>query len=286
MSENTLTKYFLYLVSLGLIFAAGCGSSEATKEVSVEERFKDAMERYNDRDYLDAINEFKTISLQYPGSAYADDAQYYLGECHFKRGEFLLAAYEYGDMKRSFPASALVPDAQYKLGLSYYELSPPARLDQRYTTKAIDELQSFVEYYPSHEMAADAGAKIQELTDKLAEKAYNSAKLYQRMERYRAALHYLDEIIERYHDTNFAPLSYLTKTEIEITRKRYRSAKETVSRFISLFPNSVLRSQADRLLEEAESGLRSGDDRSSRVTSGASSGNSAFPQGLSPSTCR
>ena len=286
MSENTVAKYLLYLIPLFMIFVGGCGSSEATKEVSVEERFKDAMEQFNDRDYLDAINEFKAISLQYPGSAYADDAQYYLGECHFKRGEFLLAAYEYGDMKRSFPASSLVPDAQYKLGLSYYELSPPARLDQRYTTKAKDELQAFVEYYPSHEMAPDAEARIRELTDKLAEKAYNSAKLYQRMERYRAALHYLDEITERYHDTNFAPLSYLTKTEIEISRKRYRSAKETVSKFISLFPNSVLRSQADRLLEEAENGLRSGDDRSSRVTSGTSSGADVFLHGLSSSTDR
>ncbi len=269
-----------------MIFFWGCGSSEAVKEVSVEERFKAAMEQFNDRDYLDAINEFKAISLQYPGSAYADDAQYYLGECHFKRGEYLLAAYEYGDMKRSYPASSLVPDAQFKLGLSYYELSPPARLDQRYTIKAKDELQAFVEYYPSHEMASDAEAKIQELTDKLAEKAYNSAKLYQRMERYRAALHYLDEIIERYHDTNFAPLSYLTKAEIEISRKRFRSAKETVSRFISLFPNSVLRAQADRLLEEAESGLQNGEDKSGRVTSGSSSGVSNSPQGFSSSMGR
>jgi outer membrane protein assembly factor BamD len=71
-----------------------------------------------------------------------------------------------------------VPEAQYKLALSYYELSPRAPLDQQYTRKAIDEFQSFVEYYPNNPLVKDAAEKIRELNTRLAKKQYETAKLY------------------------------------------------------------------------------------------------------------
>ena len=58
------------------------------------------------------------------------------------------------------PASPLVPLAQYKIGLCYYRLSPQSSLDQVYTSRAIEEFQTFIEYYPKDEHVADAEAKI------------------------------------------------------------------------------------------------------------------------------
>lgn len=75
------------------------------------------------------MNEFTVITLQYQGSAFVADAQFYLGECRFAREEFLLAAFEYSVVKRNYPASPRVADAQYKLGICYYSLSPRSSLD-------------------------------------------------------------------------------------------------------------------------------------------------------------
>jgi len=247
------------MILAGLCAAAavwiGCGSSTPQTITSPEERFARAKAMYDKGDYLEAINEFTVMTLQNQGSTFAPDAQYYLGECRFARGEYELAAFEYSVVKRAYPASPRVPDAQYRLALCYYNKSPKFSLDQQYTRKAIDEFQSFLEYYPAHAMAADADAKIKELNLRLAKKQYETGELYSRMEYYRAAIMSFDAVIEKYHDTEFAPLASLSKADLLISRNRYAEARTEVTRFIERYPNSVLRSRADDILRSAERGL-------------------------------
>ena len=245
-----MVKIFLPLVLLvAAVLAAGCGSGEQTATLTADERFERAKALFDKEDYLEAINEFTIITLQLQGSQHAADAQFYLGDCRFNRGEYLLSAFEYGVMKRSYPASARVPEAQFKLAMSYYSISPRSSLDQQYTRKAIDEFQSFVEYYPSNPLAADAEARIKELDGKLAKKLYDAARQYVILERYTAALRYFDDVIDQYHDTDWAPLAFLDKVEVLIRRKKLSDAQTNLSRFLSRYPNSVLRGRADGLQE-------------------------------------
>lgn len=248
---------FMAVVAVAVLMLAGCGGGDVTKVMSVEDRFAHARALFDKEDYLEAVNEFTIITLQFQGSAFAADAQYYLGECRFARGEFLLAAFEYGVVKRNYPASPRVADAQYRLGVSYYELAPRSSLDQGYTRRALDELQSFVEYYPSHEKAVDAETRIRELTTRLAKKQYDTAKLYRTMQYYRAALFYFDDVIEKYHDTEYAPLSSIDKVELLMSRDRYREAATEAKRFIDRYPNSVLRGRMESLRKEIDQELLS-----------------------------
>jgi outer membrane protein assembly factor BamD len=245
--------FFVLLLGFGL-GAAGCGSGSEVAVSTPDDRFAKAVARFDNGDYLEAINEFTVITLQYPGSSVAADAQFYLGECRFRREEYVLAAFEYSVLKRNYPASTRVPEGQYRLALCYYELSPRSSLDQEYTRKAIDELQAFVEYYPGNERATDAEEKIRELTNRLARKQYDTARLYAAMQYSRAALLSYDTIIEKYHDTDYAPLAYLEKAELLIDRERFTEAATALGQFITKYPNSVLRVRAERLLEDAEEG--------------------------------
>jgi outer membrane protein assembly factor BamD len=251
-----MVKSLAPLLLVAAAFVSGCGSAEQAATLSVDERFAHAKALFEKEDYLDAINEFTIVTLQYQGSQHAADAQFYLGECRFKRGEYLLAAFEYGVLKRSYPASPRVPEAQYKLAMSYYQLSPRPALDQQYTKKAIDEFQSFVEYYPSNPLAADAEARIKELDGKLAKKLYDAARQYVILERYNAALRYFDDVIDQYHDTDWAPLAFLDKVEVLISRKKFSEAQTNLSRFLSRYPNSVLRARVDDLQEKITRGLK------------------------------
>lgn len=270
-------RFLAVLLAVLAFVAGGCGSSEkATTTMSVEERFAHAKALFDDRDYLEAINEFTVITLQYQGSAHAADAQFYLGECRFQRGEYLLASFEYGVVKRNYPANPRVQEAQYKLALSYYMLSPKSALDPQYTKRAIDEFQQFVEYYPSSPLVADADAKIKELTNRLAKKQYETARLYTTMDYYKAALVYYDDVIDRYHDTEYAPLAYLDKAELLLAHKRYREARETLDAFAARFPQSVLQARADSIRKKLDSEFPSagqaGGDAASRSEQHAQSG--------------
>lgn len=254
MNHKTMAVVTLTVIACALM--AGCGSAEPATNPTVDERFARSKALFQKEDYLEAINEFTVITLQYQGSQYASDAQYYLGECRYNRGEYLLAAFEYGLLKRSYPASPRVPDAQYKLAMSYYMMSPRSSLDQQYTRKAIDEFQSFVEYFPANALAVDADAKIRELNTKLAKKLYDAARQYLILERYKAAIQYFDDVIEKYHDTEYAPLSFLDKAETLIDRKKYADAGFELGRFITRYPNSVLRGRADALKLRLEKEMR------------------------------
>lgn len=234
---------------------SGCGSTQEVVVPTAELRFGEALEHFKDEDFQEAIDQFSVITLQHQGSSVADDAQFYLGECRFERHEYLLAAFEYQQLRRNMPASEFIPQAQYKLALCYYNLSPKSSLDQQYTLKAIDEFQRLVEYYRASEFAPIGEEKIRELTDKLARKEYDTARLYATMEYYRAATLYYDAVIERYHDTEYAPLSYIGKAEALLERNLLIEARRTILKFLDSYPDSDYRTEAERLLERIEDRL-------------------------------
>lgn len=232
---------------------AGCGSSEDLVNAGAEERFASGKRLFDDEDYFEAIAEFEIVKLQFPGSAVADDAQYYMGEAHFRRGEYLLAVEEFRTLRRNFASSPLVAAAQYLVGLSYYMLSPRPELDQTYTRQAIDEFQAFVEYYPLDERRGDAEGKMRELNGKLARKLFDSAELYEKLGYQRSAGVYFDFVIQQYHDSPFAEPAYLGKIRSLVARRRYSEARAEISKFLERYPESTLRADADGLLAQIES---------------------------------
>ncbi|MBI4811624.1 MAG: outer membrane protein assembly factor BamD [Ignavibacteriales bacterium] len=245
MKRIKMLNNISYLI-LGILLAS-CGSSELTKVISAEERFEIGKSKFDDEDYLEAITEFEIVKLQFPGSAVADDAQYYLAESRFKKEEYLLAGEEYQELRRNFPASPLVPLAQYKIGLCYYSLAPRSSLDQQYTHRAIDEFQAFLEYYSSHELAADASAKIKELNTKLAKKLFDTAELYMIMEYFKSATLYYNNVIEKFHDTQYAEPALLGKVKSLVSRKKYSEARQELNKYFDKYPDSNLMKEAASL---------------------------------------
>lgn len=233
-----------------------CRSSDISQNLSAEDRFERGKHEFENEDYLDAIDDFMSLTLQFPGSSLADDAQFYLGECRFQRGEYLLAAYEYQTLKRSMPASPLVPLAQYKTGLCYYKLSPKTPLDQNHTRKAIDEFQTFLEYFPTHDFVSDAEAKIRELNNRLAKKDYDTAVLYMKMENYKAATFYFESLLEKYHDSEYAERAHVGKLQALMARKKYEEAKIDVDKFLMIYPNSEFKSTVKSIQYEIEQNLK------------------------------
>ena len=220
-----------------LLFFWSCSGSVDTTQMTPEEHFEYAMSLFNDEDYEDALKEFQAILLQFPGSSVNDDAQYYLGFTYFKREQYLLAAYEFSKLIRNIPASPFVADAQYGLAESYYQLSPPYQLDQSYTKKAIEEFQAFLDFFPSNSRAEEAEQKINELNMKLAEKEYNSAYIYEKMEYYSAAIDYYTYVYETYHDTKYAPLALYNKINLLIDKGRTEEALNNISTFLERYPD-------------------------------------------------
>lgn len=227
----------ILIISSLILFIFGCSSSFDTSNMTPEDRLNYAIKLYEQRDYQEAADEFQALILQYPGSSIVDDAQYYLGMSRYQRREYILAAFEFSRLIRNMSASEFLPLAQFMLAESYYQLSPDVNLDQTYSKKAIEEYQAFIDFFPLHEKVFEAEKKIKELNYKLAKKEFDTARIYDKLEYYSASIKYYDNVMEIYHDTEFAPLAMYSKILILEKRKLNDKALEEALKFIDKYPD-------------------------------------------------
>ncbi|MGA7159539.1 MAG: outer membrane protein assembly factor BamD [Bacteroidota bacterium] len=252
MNKSFAIAVFSYGLALGVF---GCGSSKETEYLSAEERYTDAMAKFKKENYLEASEDFKTVTVQYPGSSFADSAQFFIGECRYRREEYILSASEYDLLIRTMPSSPLVLKARYMKAMSNYALSPKSELDQKFTQEAIDDFQTFIEYYPADSLAKVAAAKIVELNNKLAKKEYDNGKLYYQLEYYKAAIEYFDVVLDRYHDSDYADDALLGKALALRERRDYAKALEAINLFFQKYPSSDLKKDAEALKTRIEADL-------------------------------
>ncbi len=244
------------MVSCGIALGMfGCGSSKEAEYLPAEDRYAEAMAKFRNENYLEAAEDFKTVTVQYPGSAFADSAQFLIGECRYRREEYILAAAEYDLLIRTMPSSPLVLRARYMKAMSNYALSPRPELDQKFTQGAIDDFQTFIEYYPADSLAKIAAAKIVELNNKLAKKEYDNGMLYYGLEYYKSAIVYFDLVLDRYHDSDYADDAMLGKAMALRQRRDYVSALETINLFFQKYPLSNLKKNAESVKSSIEAAM-------------------------------
>lgn len=249
-------RYVSIFIAIGIIMLllnlAGCSSEEVTKQMTAEQHFQIGMNKYQSRDYLDAIEEFKIVGLQYQGTKVADAAQFYLGECHFYLEEYVLAAYEYDLLIRTMPNSSYVSRARFQRATCYYNMSPRSSLDQENSKKAIEEYQAYLDYFPKDTLVQTAEDRINELNEKAAKKEYENGMTYMYIEYYRAAAYYFDMVLEKYHDTRYAEPAQLKKVEALMERKKYSEAQKELEKFLAKYPHSELLGDAEHLKKEIQ----------------------------------
>ncbi len=215
---------------------AGCSPKTYTQPRTVDGLFKVSVEAFENGDYPQAQRMFDVIKLQYPASKYADDAQYYLAEINFKKNEFILAAYNYNTLRRTFPNSEYAKISAYKAALANARMSPKSDRDQDYTKQAIKAFAEFQASYPKDSLASEAGIRIRELRNKLAEHDFITAELYVKLGAPRAALTYYDLVMTNYTDCDYFEPSFAGKIRMLVRLKRGAEAKEAIRLYRQKFP--------------------------------------------------
>ncbi|MGA1863551.1 MAG: tol-pal system protein YbgF [bacterium] len=135
------------------------GLSPTTKESRKSIAYESPTKLYNNA--LDLIRTGKIDNaiplLQqyveiYPRTELADNAQYWLGECYYKKRDFQNAINGFKKVLDDYPSGNKIPAALLKLGYSYYEL--------RQITQALESLQRIINQYPNDPVYSLAQKKI------------------------------------------------------------------------------------------------------------------------------
>lgn len=137
----------------GAAAAGGATSSGAVPDP--EELYNTAYADFSKGNYALAISGFEEYHEKFAGSALADNAIYWVGECHFSQGNFADAVQAFDRLLELYASSDKAPASNLKKGLAY--------LEQNQVGKAIVQLRFVVSEYPGSDEAKIAGDKLTSL---------------------------------------------------------------------------------------------------------------------------
>lgn len=99
-------------------------SSRLSEEIQAY-RFAHAAWRSDDNEAC--VDRFRKFLQAYPASPYADDAAFWMADCHYKQTDYKNAVLRFDDVVRNYPAGNKAPDALYRQGESLMKLGPGYR---------------------------------------------------------------------------------------------------------------------------------------------------------------
>jgi tol-pal system protein YbgF len=137
---------------------AAAEAPPALGKLSALQLYQQSLEHLRAGRHEEALVGFRAFIVRFPEHDYADNAQYWIGECHYDRKDFAVAAREFRRVVERFPAGNKVPDALLKAGFSLVAVGEGAA-----ARKTLEEL---VRAFPQHDAAGLATAKLNELAQR------------------------------------------------------------------------------------------------------------------------
>ena len=265
--HNKLIFRFLACILIGLATASCSQYQKALKNPDPNYKFNFAKQAFEQKKYVQAYTLLREVVTMLKGSDKAEESLYLLGLSYFENKEYPEAAEFFKTYYQRYPKGKYTELARYYAGYAYYLDSPEAQLDQSETIKAIEELQGFLDYFPRSDKVTLAQNAIFEMQDKLTLKELQNAQLYYNLGSYMGN-NYQSAIITAQNAIKEYPYSkYKEDLEMLVLKARYQEASMSVDEkksdrfrdvvdeyysFINNYPDSPNRSEADNIFKIAQ----------------------------------
>ena len=134
--------------------AAGAPEASDQPESAEVMAYRQAYAAWRGDDDAACIDEFRGFLQTYPASPYADDAAFWMADCHYKQGDYKNAVLRFDDVVRNYPSGNRAPDALYRQGESLLKLGPS------YHEAARRAFQRVLKEYPDSARAPQAREQL------------------------------------------------------------------------------------------------------------------------------
>ncbi len=251
-----------------LVYSSGCGDyQKVLKSDDTELKYERAMEHYHDQDYFKAIQLLRSLRSSIRATEKAEDVHYYFAYAHYKNKEYILASYYFRTFVNNFPASDRREESLYLAAYCKYLQAPAYFLDQTVTRDAIDELRLFTNRYPQSERVREAQQLVHELNLRLEKKAFEKARLYYQMERWREAAYALQVFLTQHPASQYreealfyileSKYNYASQSIEEKREPRLKEALRAYDNLLAEYPRTRFKSRAERVNERTKQELES-----------------------------
>ena len=187
---------FLYMATM-----MGCSTTSTSKMTHTDwcqKRYNEAEELYKAKKYGRSIEKLEGILSTCAGSGYMEQAQFLLAESHFNLEQWIEERGEYGSFIVNFPGSPFAETAEYRKAVSSFNMDYKIDRDESNTTTAMKDFERYLANHPSTPLRDSVNYYYNLLVDRVAEKEFQTGRLYLRMEKPQAAVIYFKEFLETY----------------------------------------------------------------------------------------
>ena len=180
----------------------GCSSTKpgpvASPEKVCRDKFAEAKKEFDKKNDAEAQTKLRDISVSCAGYDVVEEAQWLLGESHYRTEQWLEAETEYGILVQNFERSKHAEEARWKICRASWNEAPPWDRDPSLTQKAMEREESFLLDYPKGRWSDSARTDLADLTARMAERRFETARLYQKMDEPQAATIYFNLLLKEF----------------------------------------------------------------------------------------
>ncbi|MDP4260935.1 MAG: outer membrane protein assembly factor BamD [Bacteroidota bacterium] len=256
------------LLLTAVIVLGGCSKSinKILKNPDPEYKLRIAEQYFVKKKYSKAQPIYEDVMPYYKTRAEFQDIYYKYAYCAFNQADYLNAENLFKTFLEIFPNSPKSEEVDYMRAFSFYQQSPKPELDQTNTIKAMGMMQTFINTHPGSERNKDATAIIDACRKKMEIKDFKSAQLYYDMGQFRAAGVSFTTLLNAYPESVNADQyklmiikSYYRYAELSIEEKkpeRFEQVIEECQDFVDRFPESKLRKDAEGYLNLSQTQIK------------------------------
>jgi len=265
-----MLKKTLNLVALAVLSAVSLLSCKSEYEAllngnDVDAKYTAAFDYFNHGKYNKAAQLFESLAVLTSGTDRDDTVQYYWGLSNYRYRDYYTAETNFTKFITNFPRSPFAEEAAFLRIDCLYRSTLRYELDQVPTYNAISVISQYMAENPGNSHAAICKRMLKELNDRLDRKAYENARLYYKMEDYKAAgvafRNILKEDAENIYREDI--LYYIAKASYKYAfmsveskqKERYLTFVDDYYNFIGELPDSPYRKELDVLYRKAQKSL-------------------------------
>lgn len=260
-----IRTFILAITTLALAVSCKSQYEMLLNSNDVDAKFDGAFAYFNEGKYSKAASLFESLSVLTNGTEKDDTVRYYWGLSNYKFKDFYTAETNFDKFIESYPRSPFASDARYLRIDCLYRQTLRYELDQSPTYKAMTAISEYIIEYPENTHMQECRDMLQELNDRLDRKAYESAKLYYKMEDYLASriafrnvLKDDAENIYREDILYYIAMSSYKYAHLSVPSKqkeRYLTFVDDYFNFIGEIPDSHYRKELDAVYNKVQKAL-------------------------------
>jgi outer membrane assembly lipoprotein YfiO len=146
----------------------------------------------------EGLDILRRIAEHAPGSLVAESAMLRIGEYHYERGEYAESAEAYDEFLQLFPRSGRVPHAMLQGARAMFASFKGVAYDETPLIEAEQRYKVILDQYPAAGRKAKAQQVLGQIAELRAQRAFETAKFYERTQRPQAAKFYYQQVVDQY----------------------------------------------------------------------------------------